>query len=598
MSGASSEGTAGTTTVRHEQLHGRRLGRGHPADQRGVLQHPRRQHAVDHRARPERRHVPRRRRVLRQLQRQRARSTPYQYSAYAGYWPIDPAARRRPQRRAVLRHRRRTCTPSSTAAHANNLKVLFDYAMVDVLTRRAPSYTNNPSWFTTDCQCGAAAGCGDYNDYTCWFTPYLAHFNFTEHGRVRAPRGPTRSTARCSSCRPTATTPSASTRSSRWTRAGSRRCGRRSPRTRPRSPTAGRCSTSTWSARRTTSRTRGYIASFINPTTAPRRAVRLPAPLPARRRHARARHGAAARLLHHVAQQPERPELLVELHRTRRACRGSRSSWIRTTRSTPAYAPGAVMSTFIGNQDLPRSIHFAEDDDAVVARDGRQRRDAIQNAVTYNGEYTPSTEAERDVDAGAGDGDRSEHLRATRERLRGHPHDQGGAAHLLRRRDWPRPARAIRTTGARCRGRRRLRLAELAARRLDDVPRAGADLPARPPRSHRDAHAHPREPSGDAARYADRDLRDTIRTSGSSPRRRPSGRRRTRCTWRSTGATPQQARRSGVPAGLPGARRRGSDVDRKRHDPGARDADLQQLRCAGRGCRARTGAGPSRARRR
>jgi glycosidase len=56
-----------------------------------------------------------------------------------------------------------------------------------------------------------------------------------------------------------------------------------------------------------------------------------------------------------------------------------------------AYAPGAVMSTFIGNQDLPRSIHFAEATmPSWLGSSGSGT--PIQNAVTYNGEYTPGTQ--------------------------------------------------------------------------------------------------------------------------------------------------------------------------------------------------------------
>ena len=53
------------------------------------------------------------------------------------------------------------------------------------------------------------------------------------------------------------------------------------------------------------------------------------------------------------------------------------------------------MSTFIGNQDLPRSIHFAEQ--TVPRGSGRrQRGDRHPERVTYNGEYSPGT---ADLDA-------------------------------------------------------------------------------------------------------------------------------------------------------------------------------------------------------
>ncbi|MGD0525617.1 MAG: alpha-amylase family glycosyl hydrolase [Polyangiaceae bacterium] len=107
----------------------------------------------------------------------------YNFSAYHGYWPSDPTNVEK-------------CfgSPSDlhalvTAAHAANLKVLFDYAMVDVHTSAA-IYTqhlnDSPSWFTPFCQCGDTNnGCSDYNDYKCWFAPYLAHFDFTNSSAAR-----------------------------------------------------------------------------------------------------------------------------------------------------------------------------------------------------------------------------------------------------------------------------------------------------------------------------------------------------------------------------------------------------------------------------
>jgi glycosidase len=104
-------------------------------------------------------------------------SDAYEYSAYHGYWPSDPG-------------QVEPCfgTPADlqalvTTAHAAHLKVLFDYAMVDIHTSSAV-YTqhlnDSPSWFTPFCQCGDTNnGCGNYDDYKCWFAPYLAHFDFT-----------------------------------------------------------------------------------------------------------------------------------------------------------------------------------------------------------------------------------------------------------------------------------------------------------------------------------------------------------------------------------------------------------------------------------
>jgi glycosidase len=103
----------------------------------------------------------------------------YEFSAYHGYWPTDPTNVEK-------------CfgTPADlhalvTAAHGAKLKVLFDYAMVDIHTS-STVYQQNPSWFTPFCQCGDTNdNCGNYDNYTCWFAPYLAHFDFTNSSAAR-----------------------------------------------------------------------------------------------------------------------------------------------------------------------------------------------------------------------------------------------------------------------------------------------------------------------------------------------------------------------------------------------------------------------------
>ncbi len=107
----------------------------------------------------------------------------HMYSGYHGYWPSDPTSVEK-------------CfgTPADLtalvqAAHAKNLKVLFDYAMVHVHTE-SPLYAqhknDSPSWFTPECVCGDTNdGCGNFDNYTCWFTSYLAHFDFTHSSAAR-----------------------------------------------------------------------------------------------------------------------------------------------------------------------------------------------------------------------------------------------------------------------------------------------------------------------------------------------------------------------------------------------------------------------------
>lgn len=98
----------------------------------------------------------------------------HMYSAYHGYWPKDPTATE-------------SCFGTAaelqalvTAAHAKNLKVLFDYAMVHVHTESSiyqQHMNDSPAWFTPNCVCGAS-GCGNF-DTSCWFTNYLAHYDYT-----------------------------------------------------------------------------------------------------------------------------------------------------------------------------------------------------------------------------------------------------------------------------------------------------------------------------------------------------------------------------------------------------------------------------------
>ncbi len=103
----------------------------------------------------------------------------HQYSAYHGYWPSDPTQTESCFGTAA------DLTALVAAAHAKSLKVLFDFAMVHAHTE-STVYKNNPSWFTPFCQCGDTNdNCGNYDNYTCWFTPYLAHFDFTNSSPAR-----------------------------------------------------------------------------------------------------------------------------------------------------------------------------------------------------------------------------------------------------------------------------------------------------------------------------------------------------------------------------------------------------------------------------
>lgn len=102
------------------------------------------------------------------------------YSAYHGYWPVDVT---QPEEcfgsladlKALV-----------SAAHAKGIKVLFDYAMVHV-HQSAAIYAQNPSWFWPndnnrggDCICGQGCSWDNLPDRErCWFTGYLPHWNYT-----------------------------------------------------------------------------------------------------------------------------------------------------------------------------------------------------------------------------------------------------------------------------------------------------------------------------------------------------------------------------------------------------------------------------------
>ena len=107
----------------------------------------------------------------------------HMYSAYHGYWPLDPTTTE-------------PCfgTPAELkglvdAAHVKGLKVLFDYAMVHVQSA-SPVYQQHNDWFWPNtggaggsCICHGATyanePCTWENEpQKCWFTDYLPHWNY------------------------------------------------------------------------------------------------------------------------------------------------------------------------------------------------------------------------------------------------------------------------------------------------------------------------------------------------------------------------------------------------------------------------------------
>jgi glycosidase len=99
------------------------------------------------------------------------------YSGFHGYWPSDL-------------ERLESCFGAEAdlkalvdAAHARGLQVLFDFAMVHVHAS-APVFQQHPEWFwpldAGGRQCVCGGGC-DWNadGQRCWFTDYLPHWNYT-----------------------------------------------------------------------------------------------------------------------------------------------------------------------------------------------------------------------------------------------------------------------------------------------------------------------------------------------------------------------------------------------------------------------------------
>lgn len=98
------------------------------------------------------------------------------YSAFHGYWPTDL------EQYESCFGTKQELIDLVTAAHAKGMQVLFDFAMVHVHSQ-SRLYAQHPEWFWSldfkgQCVCGG--GC-DWNTdgQRCWFTDYLPHWNYT-----------------------------------------------------------------------------------------------------------------------------------------------------------------------------------------------------------------------------------------------------------------------------------------------------------------------------------------------------------------------------------------------------------------------------------
>jgi glycosidase len=268
--------------------------------------------------------------------------------------------------------------------------------MVDVLSTGTNSFVNdNSTWFTPQCQCGQS-NCGDYNNFTCWFTPYLAHFDFT--GSTGAPAD-----ARTFSVNGALSLVQAYGNDAFRLDAikqvdPSWLASLRPQITAYENQVADGGAVQhfymvgeTYDFENTP-----YIASFINPQTALDGQFDFP-------ERYRLVDVMLARDTSGVL-----PFCDVPVNSDQSNCNGTWGE-LNTSNAYPAgmaglakfidnndayylgATPGAVMSTFIGNQDLPRSIHFAEDSLPTWLGTAGNGDTAIQNAITYNGEYTPSS---------------------------------------------------------------------------------------------------------------------------------------------------------------------------------------------------------------
>jgi glycosidase len=100
------------------------------------------------------------------------------YSAFHGYWPIDL-------------ERYESCFGTEAdlkalvlAAHQRGIQVLYDFAMVHVHSQ-SRHYAEHPEWFWPldfnggQCVCGSHVCSWEAQAQRCWFTDYLPHWNYT-----------------------------------------------------------------------------------------------------------------------------------------------------------------------------------------------------------------------------------------------------------------------------------------------------------------------------------------------------------------------------------------------------------------------------------
>ncbi|MCB9714033.1 MAG: hypothetical protein H6712_09275 [Myxococcales bacterium] len=106
-------------------------------------------------------------------------SDSYEYTAYHGYWPADLEA---PEEHFGNLAKLQELV---MVAHDHDLKVIFDYAMNHV-HEDSPVYAEHSTWFWPNdngaggnCVCGSGCSWDGDEGKRCWFTSYLPDFDFT-----------------------------------------------------------------------------------------------------------------------------------------------------------------------------------------------------------------------------------------------------------------------------------------------------------------------------------------------------------------------------------------------------------------------------------
>jgi glycosidase len=100
------------------------------------------------------------------------------YSGFHGYWPVSL------EEYESCFGTRQDLLDLVNAAHAKGMQVLFDFAMVHVHSQ-SPLYAQHPDWFwplaynNGQCVCGSNVCDWNAQGNRCWFTDYLPHWNYT-----------------------------------------------------------------------------------------------------------------------------------------------------------------------------------------------------------------------------------------------------------------------------------------------------------------------------------------------------------------------------------------------------------------------------------